>query len=84
MHTPRRLPEAPSYAEVLLIRQLRLDLLRLHGAHPRAQERSDLHNATRLNRAHRRFLPSLKTLEQPRTFVPSMRIPIAQHQGNLS
>ena len=47
-HT-RRLPAAPSDVEVLLIRQLRLDLLMLHAAHQRAQERRDLHNDTLLN-----------------------------------
>ena len=82
-HT-RRLPEAPSDVEVLLIRQLRLDLLMLHAAHQRAQERRDLHSDTLLNSAHRRFLTSLKTLEQPRKFVPSIRIQVAQNQGNLS
>jgi hypothetical protein len=82
-HT-RRLPEAPSYVEVLRIRQLRLDLLMLHAAHQRAQERRDLHSDTLLNSAHRRFLTSLKTLEQPRKFVPSIRIQVAQNQGNLS
>src|SRR4030095_11754029 len=86
-HT-RRLPEAPSYVEVLLIRQLRLALLMLHAAHQRAhqraQERRDLHSDTLLNSAHRRFLTSLKTLEQPRKFVPSIRIQVEQNQGNLS
>src|SRR5947209_7313006 len=82
-HT-RRLPEALSYVEVLLIRQLRRDLLMLHAAHQRAQERRDLHSATLLTSAHRRFLTSLKTLEQPRKFVPAIRIQVAHNQGNLS
>ena len=82
-HT-RRLPEAPSYGEVLRIRQLRLDLLMLHAAHQRAQARRDFHNDTLLNRAHRRFLTSLKTLEQPRKCVPAIRIQVAHNQGNLS
>jgi thymidylate synthase ThyX len=75
----RRLPEAPSDVEVLLIRQLRLDLLMLHAAHQRAQERRDLQSDTLLNSAHRRFRTSRKTLEQPRKFVPSIRIQVAQN-----
>jgi hypothetical protein len=82
-HT-RRLPEAPSYVEVLRIRQLRLDLLMLHAAHQRAQERRDLHSDTRLNSAHRRYLASLKSLEQLRKFAPSIRIQVAQNQVNMS
>jgi hypothetical protein len=82
-HT-RRLPEAPSYVEVLRIRQLRRDLLMLHAAHQGAQERRDLHSDPRLHSAHRRFLTSLKTLEQPKKFVPAMRIQVAQTHGNLS
>src|SRR4030095_14631027 len=66
-HT-RRLPEAPSYVEVLRIRQLRRDLLMLHAAHQRAQERRDLHSDTLLNSAHRRFLTSPQTFAQPKDF----------------
>ena len=82
-HT-RRLTEELSYVEVLLIRQLRRALLMLHAAHQRAQERRDLHSDTLLTSAHRRFLTSLKTLEQPRKFAPSIRIQVAQNQVNLS
>src|SRR5262249_51361980 len=82
-HT-RRLPEAPSYVEVLRIRQLRLDLLRLHAAHQRAQERRDLHSDTPLTDAHGRFVTSPQTLEHPSTFVPPMRIQVAKNEVNLS
>ena len=80
----RRLTEEPSYVETLLIQQIRLDLLMLHAAQQRAQERRDLHSDTLLNSAHRRFLASLKCLEQLRKFAPSIRIQVAQHQINMS
>src|SRR2546426_767144 len=72
-HT-RRLTEEPSYIEELLIRQIRLDLLMLHAAQQRAHERRDVHSDKLLNGAHRRFLASVKCLEQLRKFAPSIRI----------
>ena len=82
-HT-RRLTEEPSYVEELLIKQIRLDLLMLHTAQQRAQERRDLHSDKLLNSAHRRFLASLKSLEQLRKLSPSIRIQVAQNQINMS
>ena len=80
----RRLTEEPSYVEELLIKQIRLDLLMLHTAQQRAQERRDLHSDKLLNSAHRRFLASLKSLEQLRKLAPSIRIQVAQNQVNMS
>src|SRR5439155_5077307 len=80
----RRLTEEPSYVEALLIRQIRLDLLMLHTAQQRAQERRDLHSDKLLNSAHRRFLSSLKSLEQMRKLAPSIRVQIAKNQINVS
>ena len=80
----KRLTEEPSYVEVLLIQQIRLDLLMLHCAQKQAQERRDLHSDKVLNSAHRRFLASLKSLEQLRKFAPSSRIQVAQNQINMS
>jgi len=80
----RRLAEEPSYVEELLIRQIRLDLLMLHATQQRAQERRDIHSDKLLNNAHRRFLASVKSLEQIRKLSPSIRIQVAQNQINLS
>jgi len=80
----RRLTEEPSYVEALLIRQIRLDLLMLHTAQQRAQERRDIHSDKLLNSAHRRFLASLKSLEQMRKLAPAIRIQIAENQINMS
>src|SRR5206468_1122141 len=67
----KRLREEPGYVEELLITQIRLDLLMLHTAQQRAQERRDLQSDKLLNSAHRRFLASVKCLEQLRKFAPS-------------
>jgi len=80
----RRLTEQPGYVEELLIRQIRLDLLMLSAAQQRAQERRDVHSDKLLNGAHRRFLASLKSLEQMRKCSPSIRIQIAENQVNMS
>ena len=82
-HT-RRLTEEPSYVEELLIKQIRLDMFMLHCAEKRAQERRDIHSDKLLNSAHKRFLASLKALEQLRKFSPSIRIQVAQNQINMS
>ena len=80
----RRLTEEPSYVEELLIKQIRLDLLMLHTAQQRAQERRDLHSDKLLSSAHRRFLASVKSLEQMRKLAPSIRVQIAKNQINVS
>ena len=80
----QRLREEPSYVEELLIKQLRLDLLLLHTAQQRAQERRDIHSDKLLNGAHRRFLASVKCLEQLRKFAPAIRIQVAENQINMS
>ena len=80
----RRLTEEPSYVEELLIRQIRLDLLLLHTTQQRAQERRDVHSDKLLTSAHRRFLASLKSLEQLRKLSPAIRIQIAENQINMS
>ena len=80
----RRLTEQPGYVEGLLIRQIRLDLLMLHTAQQRAQERRDLHSDKLVSSAHRRFLASLKSLEQLRKCAPAIRIQIAENQINMS
>ena len=80
----KRLREEPGHVEELLVRQIRLDLLMLHAAQQRAQECRDVHSDKLLNGAHRRFLASVKCLEQLRKFAPSIRIQIAENQINLS
>lgn len=80
----KRLREEPGHVEGLLIKQLRLDLLMLHAAQQRAQERRDVHSDKLLNGAHRRFLASVKCLEQLRKLSPAIRIQVAQHQINMS
>ena len=80
----RRLAEEPSYVETLLIRQIRLDLVVLQATQQRAQERRDAHSDKLLNSAHRRFLGSIKCLEQLRKLSPAIRVQIAQNQINLS
>lgn len=80
----RRLTEEPSYVETLLIRQIRLDLLMLHTAQQRAQERRDLHSDKLLSSAHRRFLMSVKCLEQLRKLSPALHINIDENQINVS
>src|SRR5437879_1995986 len=78
-HT-RRLAEEPSYIEELLSQQIRLDLLMLQATQRRAQERRDLHSDKLLTSAHKRFLASLKSLDQLRRLAPSIRIQVAQNQ----
>jgi hypothetical protein len=80
----QRLREEPSYVEELLIKQLRLDMLMLYTTQQRALERRDIHSDKLLNSAHRRFLATLKSLEQLRKFAPSIRIQVAQNQINMS
>jgi len=80
----KRLREEPGHVEGLLIKQLRLDLLMLYAAQQRAQERRDVHSDKLLNGAHRRFLASVKCLEQLRKLSPSIRIQVAQNQINMS
>jgi hypothetical protein len=80
----QRLREEPSYVEELLIKQIRLDLLMLQTAQQRAQERRDIQSDKLLNNAHRRFLASMKCLEQLRKFSPAIRVQIAQNQINMS
>ena len=79
----QRLAEEPGYLEELLIKQIRLDLFMLSAAQQRALERRDLHSDKLLNSAHRRFLASLKSLEQVRKLAP-IRIQIAHNQLNVS
>jgi hypothetical protein len=80
----KRLREEPGHVEGLLIRQIRLDLLMLSAAQQRAQERRDVHSDKLLNGAHRRFLASVKCLEQLRKLSPSIRIQVAQNQINMA
>jgi hypothetical protein len=79
----QRLAEEPSYVETLLIQQIRLDLLMLHGAQKRALEHRDMQSDKLLSSAHRRLLSSLKSLEQLRKLAPPIRIQVAHNQVNL-
>ncbi len=80
----RQLRDDPTYVEQLVIRQIRADLLMLASVQQRALERRDTHTDKLLNSAHRRFLASLKCLEQLRKFSPALHINIAENQVNLS
>jgi hypothetical protein len=78
----QRLAE-PTYVEELLTEQIILDLLMLQRARERAAERNDQHSDKLLSGAHKRFLSSVKCLEQIRKLAPPVRINIAENQVNV-
>ena len=78
----QRLSE-PSYVEELLQEQITLDLYMLQRARERALERNDQHSDKLLTGAHKRFLASVKCLEQIRKLAPPVRINIAENQVNM-
>ena len=78
----QRLAE-PSYIEELLQEQIVLDLYMLQCARERALERKDQHSDKLLSGAHKRFLASVKCLEQIRKLAPPVRINIAENQVNM-
>jgi hypothetical protein len=78
----QRLAEPP-YVEALLQEQIVLDLYMLQRARERALERNDPHTDKLLTGAHKRFLASVKCLEQIRKLAPSVRINIAENQINV-
>ena len=71
------------YVEQLLMEQIALDWLLLNCARKRAQERLDVHSDKLLSGAHKRFLASVKCLEQIRRLAPPVRINIAENQINM-
>jgi hypothetical protein len=78
----QRLSE-PSYVEKLLQEQIVLDLYMLQRTRERALDRNDQHSDKLLTGAHKRFLASVKCLEQIRKLVPPVRINIAENQINM-
>jgi len=74
----------PSYVEELLQEQIILDLYMLQRARERALERNDPPSDKLLTGAHKRFLASVKCLEQIRKLAPPVRINIAENQINVS
>ncbi len=72
------------YVEELLKEQITLDWQMLVYARKRAQERGDQHSDKLLSSAHRRFLASMKCLEQIRRLAPPVRINIAENQVNMN
>jgi hypothetical protein len=78
----QRLAE-PTYVEELLQEQIVLDLYMLQRARERALERNDQHSDKLLSGAHKRFLASVKCLEQIRKLAPPVRINIAENQVNV-
>lgn len=78
----QRLSE-PSYVEELLQEQIALDFCMLQRARERAVERGDQPSDKMLTGAHKRFLASVKCLEQIRRLAPPVKIQIAQNQLNV-
>ena len=69
---------------VILIRQVRNDMLMLSLAQQRAIERRDVISDRLLSTAHKRLMTSLRTLHTLQRVLPKVQVNIGTNQINLS